>query len=247
MVKAAGHLEPFNGGFCSLRVNQAVFTGNWLLDRFASIQTVVFVTSPFDFEGCSTNPAAVFDRTAADDFVFGHASKWSFYMRYFDPGSMLRNVLHVGAMRKAGHFNSLIFTKYGDGPVDTPSSRPTLMYGRVAPLDPACFTALASMAHRVKSEGKNLVVVGVPLHPQWKELYDRDGTIRARLKNDIVAAVELSGGIYWDSDADLVMSSEEFLDAIHVRWSATERLSKKLAELVGPSLLGNAARTAPGH
>ncbi|MBI5265038.1 MAG: hypothetical protein HY852_24860 [Bradyrhizobium sp.] len=241
MVSAAKHLQPLNGGFCGLQVNQAAFVGDWLVDRFASIRTVVFVVSPFDFEGCSTSPMAAFDLAAADEYVFGRASKWSFYMRNFDPGSMVRNVLRVGSMRKPGHFYSLVFTKFGDGPVDALSSERTLMYGPLRRLDGTCFSALASMADRLASESKAIMVVGVPLHPKWKELYDHDGTIRARLREGIVKAIEPSGGKYWDGDAESSTSSEEFLDAIHLRWPATKTLSKKLAESIGPSLLNEAA------
>src|SRR3954468_17612279 len=43
-------LRPFNGAFCGLRVSQAFFVADWLLDRFDSVRTVVLVASPYDFQ-----------------------------------------------------------------------------------------------------------------------------------------------------------------------------------------------------
>ena len=235
--------RPLNGAFCSLHANQAVFVANWLLDRLPSVREVVMIASLHDFEACSMHPAAVFDKGAVDNYVFGHAWRWSFYFQFFDPVSLLRNTRQIAAMRNhADPLHGLVFTRFGDGPLDTTASAPTLEYGEVRGFDPACFAALRSLAERLASENRRLVVVATPLHPEWKRLHDSNANVRVRFERGALASLEGTGGEYWDGDVAAPMKSQAFLDAIHLRWSAVRRFSETMVRALW---LASATRLVP--
>lgn len=230
VVAAAPGTRPLNGGFCGLRANQTVFVANWLLDRLPTVRDVIMIASPQDFETCRMHPAALFDKEGADSFVFANAWRWSFYFRYFDPASLVRNMQRVAAMRaNIDPINSLVFTRFGDGPLDTTASKATLEYGEVRGFDPSCFIALQSLARRLASEDRRLVVVNTPLHPEWKRRYDPQGTLLRSLEGNVLAALVGTNGHYWDGDSVAPMEAQAFIDGIHLRWSAVRVFSEALA------------------
>ena len=148
-------IKPLNGAFCGLHANQSVFTAHWLLDRQPTVRQVVLIESPQDFSKCSINRKAVFNRQDADDYVYGGASPWPYYLRYFSPVSLLGNARRVDDKRaNRVKLDPLVFTAYGDGPLNTADSLHGLGYGRPEPLDPACFQALESLAQRLQKEGR---------------------------------------------------------------------------------------------
>ncbi len=93
VANGAQGMRPLNGGFCGLHANQSVYVANWLLDHQPTVRQVVMIASPQDFAECHKKPEAVFDRADVSNFVYGGASRWPYYMRYFSPGSLLRNAL----------------------------------------------------------------------------------------------------------------------------------------------------------
>ena len=148
-------IKPLNGAFCGLHANQSVFTAHWLLDRQLTVRQVVLIASPQDFSECSLHREAVFNRQDADDYVYGGASPWPYYLRYFSPVSLLGNARRVDDKRaNRVKLDPLVFTAYGDGPLNTADSLHGLGYGRPEPLDPACFQALESLAQRLQKEGR---------------------------------------------------------------------------------------------
>jgi hypothetical protein len=238
-------VKPANGAFCGLRMHQAEFVGRWLLDRTPSVRTVAVIVSPFDFVGCKVNPTQVFNREAADDFVYGHTWKWWFYFRYFDPVSMARNVLSVASMRRATKtLNAMTFTRYWDGPLDTADSMPTLVYERLPALDSMCLNSLRRLATRLSHEGRRLVVIATPVHPQWKEKYDRDGRVFDAFDAAVQEATAGTGAIYWDGETQFPMPASAFTDAIHMRWSAVRKFSRAAAVAFQSSI---AAEKEPGR
>lgn len=227
-------VRPLNGAFCGLHANQAVYVANWLLDRELTVQQVLMIVDPLDFAGCSSVAAAVFDRGDADAYVYGQGSAWLPYMRYFTPGSLLRNARTVKAQR-AGlvEFDPLIFNRYGDGPLQTRNSR-ELLYGQPEALDPTCFAALDSLAQRLKREGRQLTVVATPLHPQWKAGHDSQGRLLAEFDGALRQTLDRSGAKFWNADRDYAVGESAFVDAIHLRWSAAQALSVDLAAHLAP-------------
>lgn len=235
---AAVHgVHPVNGGFCGLRMNQAEFVGDWLLDRMPSVRSVVVVASPFDFVGCKVNPRAVFNRAAADEFVYGGAWRWGFYFRFFDPVSMVRNAIHLPDMRSnRDEFDPLVFTQFGDGPLTNAGQR-GLVYGALPDLDPVCFGALGRLARRLSAEGRKLTVVATPLHPDWKAAFDRDGAVRGRFNAAVLAALQGTGMRYWNGDAESPMGGTEFSDALHLRWPSVRTFTRTFARALKDDLV----------
>lgn len=222
--------RPFNGAFCGLHANQAVYVANWLLDRTPSVQQVVMIADPQDFSGCWKAPDAVFDRSDADRYVYGRASPWSFYLRYFAPRSLLSNARTVKAQRaNLIEWDPLVFNRFGDGPLEPAQDR-GLFYGAPEPLDQNCFQALGKLAQRLRQEGRQLLMVATPLHPEWKATHDPSGAFLADFDQQILASLASSGALYWNADKQWAAPPAAFFDAVHLRWSAVRDFSAALAQ-----------------
>lgn len=241
LANALPEIRPMNGAFCGLFANQSTYVGHWLLDRSPSIRSVVMIADPQDFAGCWRVPAAVFSREHVDPYVYEGASRWGYYMRYFAPKSLVRNALTVKAQR-AGQieWDPLVFNRYGDGPLVTNNTR-KLLYGRPDPLDRNCFAALRDMGARLAQEGRKLMVVSTPLHPEWKDKYDPDGTFLADFDKRIADALGAHGGTYWNADKDWSTPTRSFVDAVHMRWSAAQEFTLALAEQISSAATGPVA------
>lgn len=238
LAKKMPEIRLMNGAFCGLFANQSTYVGHWLLDRSPSIRSVVMIADPQDFAGCWRVPAAVFNREDVDPYVYEGDARWGYYMRYFSPKSLARNALTVKAQR-AGQieWDPLVFNRYGDGPLITDNTR-KLLYGRPDPLDRNCFAALRDMGARLAQEGRDLMVVSTPLHPQWKEKYDPDGTFLADFDKRIEDALRVHGGTYWNADKDWRTPTHSFVDAVHMRWSAVQEFTVALAEQISSAATG---------
>ena len=237
LVNGIPGVKPMNGAFCGLFANQSVYVGNWLLDRMPDITHVVMIADPQDFAGCWRVPDAVFDRNDADAYVYDRASPWGYYMRYFSPRSLARNALDIKAKR-AGliEWDLLVFNRYGDGPLPT-SERRSLLYGKPEALDRNCFAALRALGERLEAEGRRFTMVSTPLHPQWKQLYDPDGSFLADFDKRILDSLG-STGSYWNADKDWQPPEDAFVDAVHMRWSAAQQFSSALAEQLSSASAG---------
>ncbi|MFC3125346.1 hypothetical protein ACFOD4_09750 [Pseudoroseomonas globiformis] len=235
LVHDLPQVKPLNGAFCGLAANQSVYAANWFLDQTPGIRDVLMITSPQDFENCSTNRAAIFDGDDAAKYVSGEASPWRYYMRYFDPISLARNAGSIAAQRSGQDFvDPLVFDPYGSGPLDTTRNRDTLLYGMVKSLDRKCFDAVAALARRLKAEDRRLLVATTPLHPDWKAdgsaaplLAEFNGRMREALAEDPQAR-------FWDGDAARVVERGAFFDAIHLRWSAAGTYTAALGQALHP-------------
>jgi hypothetical protein len=224
--------RPMNGGFCGLYINQTAFATDWLLEHFPSVKDVVLVAAPIDYEDCGL-PDQVFDPQDASKFAFQGQSKWAFYLRYFDPVSLMRNIeLRAQSQARLARFGaSMEFTDYGDGPLDTARYR-GLRYGTIAKPDPGCFSALRSLAQKLAKENRRFIVVAAPVHPKWKELYDADGKLLHELEAGIIAALEGTGAEYWNGDASGGLDSAAFTDAVHLHWSAVRVFTERFVEQI---------------
>ncbi|WP_312919110.1 hypothetical protein [Stutzerimonas nitrititolerans] len=230
LVKSSPTTKPLNGAFCGLFANQSVYVGNWLLDREPTIRRVVMVVDPQDFAGCWKVPDSVFNRDDADAYVYGQTPRWTYYVRYFAPVSLVRNALSVKEQRNGqNEWDPLVFNQHGDGPLVTKNSR-RLVYGKPDPLDHSCFEALTGMAERLQREARKFTVVSTPLHPEWKSKYDPNGTFLADFDLRIKNSLSQSDARYWNADKELETPAGDFVDAIHLRWSAAQRFSAALAE-----------------
>jgi hypothetical protein len=251
VTRAAPATVPFNGGMCGRSINQTAYATEWLLGRFGSVRDVLLIASPQDFDSCPASSTAFFDRDDVDDYVFGQASSWLLYTRYFSLLSLVRNALSIADKRSgADRVDPLVFDRYGSGPLGGDGVRGTLLYGKVAEADPACLEALSQLASTLRREGRRLMVVSTPLHPEWRRLNDPRGEYLGRLNAAVGMALAGTGAEYWDSNSSPSVDAGDFFDAIHLRWAAVPefthdvvkafRLDRGLAGLPSPKVPGGA-------
>ena len=84
--------QPLNGAFCAMRVHQSLAVGEWFIQRWPSIDEMLLVVGSQDFVDCRDS-AEVFDFESAHDYTFAGKPSWSFYLRYADPVSFIRNAI----------------------------------------------------------------------------------------------------------------------------------------------------------
>ncbi len=231
LTEASPGIRPLNGAFCGLHANQARFTADWLLKHFTGVRTILMLAVPQDFTDCADTPAAVFDKTSADAYVFEHARPWDFYFEYFDPVSLMRNALKVAAQRSNRiPLDPLVFTREGDGPLDTSVTRSTLGDHEMPKFDDACFDSLHEMAASASASGRHFTFIQMPMKPEWNRSYDPEGRIHDLFATKIASALSGTGGRSWDASRNSSLPDAAFTDAIHLRWSAVAGLSRIIGQ-----------------
>lgn len=222
--------RPLNGGFCGMNMHQSAFIANWMIDHWPGIRRVLLVVSPLDYTTCK-GTGQVFDPVDARKFVFEGKPMWSFYLRYFDPVSLKRNIERQARDREQARILKVDrgLTKYGDGPLDTNENR-GLFYGPMAQTDPRCFAALHALATELAEDGRSLMVVTTPIHPGWKSEYDPDGTYVSAFARDLQRTLEGTGAHVWNADESGVLDVSAFTDAIHIRWSSATTFTEAILE-----------------
>lgn len=225
-MEASPGLRPYNAGLCGQDIAQTAEVTQWLLARAPSIRRVILIASPLDFEDCSAEAISRWNIADVDAYVFGGRPAWRYYMRYFDPVAFLQNAQGLSRRRsEVQQFNALKIDEFGDGPVNPVESR-GLLYGQITSFDQRCFTALSTMAGRMKSSGAKLTVVLNPVHPQWMATYDSNGRTMSRLHKAIAASTE--AGTVRFLDKHRTVEARNFFDAIHLRWPATAKFTESI-------------------
>jgi len=229
-----GQSVPLNGAFCGLKMNQTEFAAGYLLGHYPSVQSVVLIISPLDLSECSTTNAQVFDPNDINGFVFRHDTVFAFYLKYFDPLTLAKNVLILRSMRDGAlPLDSMLIDQYGDGPLQTDATREDLVYGALPAADQACLSSLSKLAADIKAQDRRLIVVSMPMSPVWKARYDASGAFIHDMTRDIQRAVAGTGAMFWDANRDFQMDPSDFTDAIHIRWSAAKVFSRALVLATG--------------
>lgn len=224
-AKVQPGLRPYNAGLCGASIAQTQVVVAWMVDRLPSVQRVLLIASPRDFEGCAGEQTSRFDVAAADRFVFDGAWPLRYYLRYFDPPTFARNVHEIRENRgKLETFDALMINEFGDGPIEPPQGR-GLLYGEVV-LDPACFAALRGIAEALEEHKIAFDVAMTPLHPEWRRRFDADGQTTTAIDTGVEQALAGAGASLLRVDPQLDESA--FFDAIHIRWSQTAEFTRAL-------------------
>ncbi len=124
------------------------------------------------------------------------------------------------------------FTRYGDGPLDTDETY-GLVYGPPPRIQPECQAALAGLAEDIEKRGKRLVVMTMPLLGQWSDRYDRASQARKGLASGVRRALEGTSAAFWDGWSEIVIPPPDYTDAVHLRWSAVPRFTRRLIRATG--------------
>lgn len=220
-----GQVQSFNGGFCGLRMNETAFTTRYFLDRYPSVREVVTIIAPQDMTDCRNPRAQLFDPGDADRYIYGDAWVFPLYLKYFDPFTFIKNVVLMKTMFRWG----VAFDRYGGLPIATEEHQTRLVYGTLDAYDSSCFTALHDLATELRSEGRRLVVASMPMHPGWLDRYDPEGRRMPQFEHRIDEALAGTGATYWRPQG-FTLKRDDFVDAIHIRWSAAQDFSRALVE-----------------
>ncbi|WP_052214609.1 hypothetical protein [Belnapia sp. F-4-1] len=231
LTRASPEAAPFNGGMCGRSINQTGYATEWLLGHFDTVRDVLLIAAPQDFNSCPASSTAFFDPGDVDDYIFGRATPWLHYTRYFSLVSLVRNALSIAGKRSgADRIDPLVFDRYGSGPLGGDGVRGSLLYGKVAEADPACLEALSRLAAKLRQDGRRFMVVSTPLHPEWRRLHDPAGDYLGRFNTALQTALAGSGAEYWDSNSSSSVEASDFFDAIHLRWAAVPEFTGDLVK-----------------
>jgi len=225
--------RPLNGSFCGLQVNQTEFVADYLLRRYPSVQSILLLLSPIDMDTCSGTNARLFDRSDVDVYLASKGPVWSYYFRYFDPVSLVRNASLVKAARENRvPFNPLIFTPYGDGPQTTGASR-KLDHGRFDTIDPVCVASLRRLARSIAEGGRLLTVASLPLLPDGVERSDPTGVVHDHMVREVESALVGTTAVFWNGERVAQVDPGDFVDPIHLRWTGARRFTGQLVVATG--------------
>ncbi len=246
VVERSPDAQPLNGGVCGMAMNQTEHVTAWLLRRFHTVREVALIAAPQDFEDCTKTNPTLFDTVDADAFLAERGFSPRFYLRYFDPYSLLRNAQTIAQQRAGNHpIDPLILDAYGDAPLYG-NRTANLGYDIVEQLDPACFASLGRMAGNLAAEGRRLVVVTTPINPEWRRHFDPEGRQMGDLVTGMAQAVAAAGGTVWDGNSLASPGLAGFTDAIHIRWSAAQEFSRALVRATGLGTAGKLERKLTG-
>jgi hypothetical protein len=221
IVRENPHVRPLNGAFCGLAINQSAFVARFLVDRLPGISDVLLLLDPFDMSNCRASKTAVFDKADVGAYLSG-APDLDYYFKYFDLLSLLTNAV---GRREA-------FTAYGDGPLDTERSF-GLVYGPPRHSQPECLAALTAFALDMQRRGIALTVTTMPLMSGWSREYDPDARARKALAAELASALAGTQARLWDAWSTLDVPAADYTDAVHLRWSATGRFTRRLVTATG--------------
>ena len=221
IVRENPNVRPLNGAFCGLAMNQSAFATRFLLDRLPGISEVLLLLDPFDMSSCRASKTAVFDQADVGAYLSG-APDLDYYFKYFDLFSLVTNA----AGRKE------TFTPYGDLPLDTDRSF-GLVYGPPRPSQPECLAALNAFALDMHKRGIALTVATMPLMADWTRAYDPDSRARKALAAELASALAGTQARLSDTWSTLDVPAADFTDAVHLRWSATGRFTRRLVSATG--------------
>lgn len=235
-IEAYPDIQPYNAGFCGAKIDQTETIVTWLTQRLASVQDIIMVVSPIDFEQCS-NPAAGglfpsdFNVEDVDDYVFEDAWPALYYLRNFDPWTLWLNRRDIDRRRSnMTDYGALVINEFGDGPIEPEDRR--LLY-EAPNFDDTCFDGLRRMALDLRAQDIGFSVVMTPLHPEWLRLYDEGGRMSGFLDQEIRTALSETDARVLETGPDF--GEAAFFDGIHIRWSYTDTFTRSLIEQVRPS------------
>lgn len=221
--------RPFNGGMCGLQIDQTRFMTDFLIELYPSVRTVLLLVDAQDLRSCPDKSRVLFDKGAVRSYLTAR-STIPFYFHYFDVVSLIRNARDIKAKRQnLIPLDPLVLTPYGDGPLDADSRG--LTYGG-ATASRSCLAVLQDLARDVTAGGRRMIVTISPLHPQWREKFDRDGDL-ARNVEAALRSVATPNLTFWDGSRSSVLEPDQFVDAVHLRWPSVPRFTDALIDATG--------------
>ncbi len=227
-----GQKHVLNGASTLINVHQTRFLTSFYMEHLPKLQTIVLMLGPPDFENCTATPADLFDPEDASGYAFKQHIAAPLYLRYFAPVLYLRRArnFHERRVPLRGDF---WMDEYGSSPLQlTPDMMRGLRYEALK-FDRSCVDRLLQTVAEIKAKGIRTVVVFSPVHPEYRQKYP-EATQRLKEVGGKVGA-ELSKGVDFFDMSESDFKAADFFDAVHLQWTAVQRFSDRLADLVLPN------------
>jgi lysophospholipase L1-like esterase len=236
-----GQRHVLNGASTLINVHQTRSLALFYMEHLPKLQTVVLMLGAPDFENCTTTPADLFDPEDASNYAFKQDIAAPLYLRYFAPVLYLRRARNIQE-RRVPLEGEFWMDEYGSSPLQlTPEMIKGLRYGALT-FDRSCVNHLLQLLTEIKAKGIRPVVVFSPVHPDYQkehpESIERLKEVGEKVK------VELREGVDLFNLSESDFRRADFYDAVHLQWTAVQRFSERLADLVLPNKA--AARASPG-
>ena len=199
-----------NAAPCFLRANQTRFMTRYLLEHRPETHTVLTILSPRDFEACSTSATSFIEPDLTESYFAGDVPDLWIYFRNLRVESFIRDVFKLSARRE----RELVFDRFGSGPLttDEPQLRNTF-----AP-EPSCYRELHDLATELDDRDVQLLVVTLPVMPEWANQYDPGGTIRRNFLRNVKAALAETRALLIDGQTKYALPTVAFTDPVHLQW-----------------------------
>lgn len=220
LARKARNMAP-----CYLNMHQTAHYAQFLLPRMPKVDTVLAVISPRDFNECAAHDREFFNAANAHLYMFARIYPWWLYVSNFKPGVFVDDIGRLHSMRFVEETGDLtISSAHGDGWL---SHR--LTWRPHITLAEPCFAALSELEDIVTGHGARLVVVTLPVMPEWRDseyvtsaqLDDWQTRVAAALTHDTTVLISQHAGDYRD---------EHFADPVHLLADQIPRFTADLAQ-----------------
>jgi len=239
-----GQKQVLNGASALIKVHQTRFLTSFYMEHLPNLHTIVLMLGPPDFENCTTMPANLFDLQDADGYAFKHDMAAPLYLRYFSPVLYLRRARNFQE-RRVPMTGDFWMDEYGSSPLQwTPEMIRGLRYGALN-FDRSCVDTLLQLLTEIKAKDIRPVVVFSPVHPEYRRQYP-EAIQRLKEVGGRVAG-ELREGVDFFDMSESDFEAADFFDAVHLQWTAVQRFSGKLVDLVLPSKAAASASPSMRH
>jgi hypothetical protein len=226
-----GHV--LNGASAFLQVHQTRFLTNFYADHFPGLQTVMVMLGPTDFKDCSSVSAELFNSDDASGYAFRRHVSLIYYLKYFVPLTYLRRIASF-QRKRIPLTGEMWMDEYGSGPMQwTEGMMRGLRYSAIT-LDKHCADALQHLVLDLTTRGIRPVVIFPPIHPEYRQLYPQTITDLKAVAEEL--RLSTGGQVQIIDIIEDTSCPEDFFDAVHLQWSAVQKLSRKLTDAVFPSL-----------
>ncbi|MCI0752620.1 hypothetical protein [Teichococcus vastitatis] len=161
--------RAYNAAPCYLHIDQTAFLAEQLLPRLPEITTLLTVVAPRDFESCPAAARDFLDPALFSAFLDGTVPRWLPYVSGFRPLYLAR-----AAAERAGQTVPLAEREAHDGLGSAVLRRPQ-SWRPPMEIDQDCFAGLTELEAAAARHGARLVVVTLPVMPEWRAENDPDG------------------------------------------------------------------------
>lgn len=218
-------VEPLNAAPCHLQAHQSAFMTAFLAPRMPTLETVVFVALPRDFERCAPGDRAFFDPGIAGAILDGRAPVWTPYVTGFETTYMVQNI--IAKLNRTGNFG---VAEYDDGFGSNPLLD-DLDWAPAWAIDPTCFDHLQSLEQTLTERGVDLVVAFAPVQPDWLAAVDPSGVHYAAFRREVqnrLSPTTLVVAPWPEGQADPAL----FADTQHLRHPHERAFSAYIADRI---------------